>query len=166
MRWLIRKLHRKGKSQVSYEEDVHYGDVLTIGRGADQAIFLTDLRAALEHARVTALGGGKYKVESLINAGIRINGGIAQTGALAPGGVIEIGATRIELLKAPADFDAAVEVSAIDKGEIEAAKEKRAKPTTLGQTWLGKRMLSWTLFASILLLFLALPMLAHYSPGF
>ena len=166
MRWLIRKLHRKGKSQVSYEEDVHYGDVLTIGRGADQAIFLTDLRAALEHARVTALGGGKYKVESLINAGIRINGGIAQSGALAPGGVIEIGATRIELLKAPADFDAAVEVSAIDKGEIEAAKEKRAKPTTLGQTWLGKRMLSWILFGAILLLFLALPMLAHYSPGF
>ncbi len=166
MRWLIRKLHRKGKSQVSYEEDVHYGDVLTIGRGADQAIFLTDLRAALEHARVTALGGGRYKVESLINAGIRINGGIAQTGALAPGGVIEIGGTRIELLKAPPDFDAAVEVSAIEKGEIEAAREKRAKPTSLSQTWLAKRLTSWLLFATVLVLFLVLPMLAHYSPGF
>lgn len=166
MRWLIRKLHRKGKSQVSYEEDVHYGEVLGIGRGADQAIFLTDLRAALEHARVVALGGGKYKVESLISAGIRINGGLAQSGALDAGGVIEIGATRIELLKPPADFDAAVEVSAIDKGEIEAAREKLAKPTSLSQTWLAKRAASWVLFGAILLLFLVLPMLAHYSPGF
>jgi hypothetical protein len=56
MRWLIRKVGRKGKGQVSYEDDVHYGDVLTIGRGADQAIFLPDLRAALAHARVRAQG--------------------------------------------------------------------------------------------------------------
>ena len=166
MRWLIRKLHRKAKSQISFEEDVHYGDVLTIGRGADQAIFLTDLRAALEHARVTALGNGRYRVESLIDAGIRINGGIVQSGALAAGGIIEIGATRIELLKAPPDFDAAVEVSAIEKSEIEAVKERLAKPTSLSQTWLAKRMTSWLLFAAILVLFLVLPMLAHYSPGF
>jgi hypothetical protein len=166
MRWLIRKLHRKGKSHISYEEDVHYGDVLTIGRGADQAIFLTDLRAALQHARVVALGGGKYRVESLIDAGIRINGGIAQSGALAAGGVIEIGATRIELLKPPADFDAAVEVSAIEKGELEATRERFAKPTALSQTRLAKRFGSWVLFVGILLLFLVLPMAAHYSPGF
>ena len=40
MRWLIRRVLKKGKGTVSYEEDVHYGDVLTIGRAADQAIFL------------------------------------------------------------------------------------------------------------------------------
>ena len=165
MRWLIRKINRKGKGQVSYEEDVHYGDVLSIGRGADQAIFLSDLRAALEHARVTALGGGKYRVESLITAGIRINGGLAQTGALSAGGVIEIGSTRIELLAAPEDFDAAVEVGAIDKAEMEAAVERSAKPTSLGQTWLAKRWPAWVLFGSILLLFLGLPLLAHYSAG-
>lgn len=163
MRWLIRKINRKGKGQVSYEEDVHYGDVLTIGRGADQAIFLSDLRAALEHARVTALGGGKYKVESLINAGIRINGGLAQSGAIAAGGVIEIGSTRIELLPPPEDFDAAVEIGAIDKSEMEATRERSAKPTSLSQTWLAKRWPAWTLFLGILVLFLGLPMLAHYN---
>ena len=31
MRWLIRRVLKKGKGAVSYEEDVHYGDVLTIG---------------------------------------------------------------------------------------------------------------------------------------
>ena len=63
MRWLIRRVLKKGKGAVSYEEDVHYGDALTIGRAADQAIFLPDLRAALNHARITLLSSGEYKIE-------------------------------------------------------------------------------------------------------
>ncbi len=165
MRWLIRKVARKGKGQVSFEEDVHYGDVLTIGRGADQAIFLSDLRAALEHARVTALGGDRYQIESLINAGIRINGGIQQKATLGPGTTIEIGGTRIELIPAPQDYDAGVEVSAIDKAEMAAEKEKTRKPTTLAETWLSRRLPAWLLLIAMLVLFLALPMAAHYSPA-
>ena len=165
MRWLIRRLQRKGKAQVAYEEDVHYGDTLTIGRGADQAIFLTDLRAALQHARVTVSGRGKYRVESLILAGIRINGGIVQGATLGPGSVIEIGSTRIELVDPPADFEGAVEISTIERSEQEASARTRARPTSLDQTWLGKRPLSWGLFALILALFLLLPMAAHYAPA-
>ena len=79
MRWLIRRVLKKGKGAVSYEEDVHYGDVLTIGRAADQAIFLPDLRVALNHARVTLLSNGQHKIESLILAGIRANDAITYT---------------------------------------------------------------------------------------
>ncbi len=163
MRWLIRKVEKKGKGQVSFEEDVHYGDILTVGRGADQAIFLSDLRAAIEHARVTALGNNKYKVESLITAGIRVNGGIQKTATLGPGGLIEIGGTRIELLAAPQDYDAGVEVSAIDKAELAAEKDKARKPTSLSETWLSRRMPSWALLFAVLVLFLGLPLAAHYS---
>ena len=49
MRWLIRRVLKKGKSSISYEDDTHFGEVLTIGRASDQAIFLPDLRAALNH---------------------------------------------------------------------------------------------------------------------
>ena len=165
MRWLVRRVHRKGKAQVSYEEDVHYGDTLTIGRGADQAIFLTDLRAALQHARVSAGGRGKYRIESLIVAGVRVNGGIVQQASVGPGAIIEIGATRIELVEPPADFDGAVEVSTIERGEQEEAARLQSLPTSLSQTWLGKRAASWTLFVAIALLFLAVPMAAHYAPS-
>ena len=54
MRWLIRRVTRKGKGSVAYEEDIHYGDTLTVGRGSDQAIFVPDLKVALEHARLFA----------------------------------------------------------------------------------------------------------------
>ena len=165
MRWLIRRVHRKGKGQLSYEEDVHYGETLTIGRGADQAIFLTDLRAALQHARVTASGRGRYRVESLIVAGIRVNGGIVQQAELAPGAVIEIGATRLELTNPPADFDGAVDVSTIERTEQDATARRAALPTSLAETWLGKRSLSWVLFGLVLLLFLAVPLTAHYLPS-
>ena len=139
MRWLIRRVLKKGKGAVSYEEDVHYGDVLTIGRAADQAIFLPDLRAALNHARVTLLANGQYKVESLIIAGIRVNGEIVYTTVADADAVIEIGNTKLTLLPAPQDFDGGVEIGTLDKGEQKAEKEKRSKPTSLAQTSISKR---------------------------
>jgi len=166
VRWLIRRVLKKGKGAVSYEEDVHYGDVLTIGRAADQAIFLPDLRVALNHARVTLLSNGQYKVESLILAGIRVNGEIIYTTVADGNAVIEIGNTRLTLLPPPPDFDGGVEIGTLDKGEQKAEKDKRAKPTSLLQTRMGKRWPSWLLFAGTIVLGLALPMIGHFVPGF
>jgi len=163
MRWLVRRIHRKGKGQVSYEDDIHFGEVLTIGRGADQAVFLTDMRAALQHAKVTALSKGKYRIESLIQAGIRINGGIAQQTTCGAGTQIEIGGTRIELIEPPEDYDAAVEISQIDKAEQAAANAKKQLPTSLSQTWLSKRRPAWALLIATLLLGLILPLASHYN---
>ena len=163
MRWLIRRVLKQGKGNVSYEEDVHFGDTLTIGRAADQAIFLSDLRAALNHARVSAEPGGRYKVESLILAGIRVNGELTYATEAGPGATLEVAGTRITLLEPPRDFDAAVEISTLDKTEQAAAQARRAKPTSLSQTWIGKRMPSWILFVAILALGLVLPAISHYS---
>jgi len=126
MRWLVRRVLKKGKGAVSYEEDTHYGDVLTIGRAADQAIFLPDLRAALYHARITLLSGGQYKIESMILAGIRVNGEITYVTTAGDGATVEIGNTRLTLLAAVQDFDGGVEVSILDKGEQSAEKAKQA----------------------------------------
>jgi len=165
VRWLVRHVHRKGKGQVSYEDDIHFGDVLSIGRGASQAVFLTDMRAALEHASITSVGRSRYRIESLIEAGVRVNGEIVhQTTAMA-GAKIEIGATRITLMEPPEDYDAGVEISAIDKSEQDAAAARKRLPTTLSETKLSKRGPAWILFASILLLALLLPLGAHYSEG-
>lgn len=166
MRWLIRRVLKKGKGAISYEEDVHYGDVLSIGRAADQAIFLPDLRAALNHARITQLSSGQYKVESLILAGIRVDDAMTYTTTVGPGAVVAIGNTRLTLLAAPQDYDGAVEVSTLDKGEQKAEVEQRAKPTRLAQTGLSKRRPSWIAFTAILVFALILPMIGHFVPGF
>jgi len=163
---MIRRVLKKGKGAVSYEEDVHYGDVLTIGRAADQAIFLPDLRAALNHARITLLASGQYKIESLILAGIRVDGEITYVTTAGAGAVVEIGNTRLTLLAPAPDFDGGVEVSTLDKTEQAAEKEKSAKPTRLADTGLSKRRPSWAFFWLVLIFCLALPMAGHYAPGF
>lgn len=163
MRWLVRRVHRKGKGQVSYEDDIHFGDVLTVGRGASQAVFLTDMRVALEHARITALSKGKYRVESLIEAGVRINGGIVHQATCNSGTQIEIGSCRVELIDPPEDYEAAVEISTIDKSEQAEATAAKRLPTSLSETRLSKRMPAWILFIATMVLFLVLPMASHYS---
>ena len=166
MRWLIRRVLKRGKGQVSYEDDIHYGDVLTIGRGSDQAIFVPDLKVALEHARITAVSSGSYKVESLIIAGIRVNSELTYATTVGPGAIVDVGTTRIQLLEPPQDYEAGVEISTIDKSELAATAKAKALPTSLSQTWLAKRTPSWVLFGVVALLFFVLPLLSHFSPGF
>lgn len=165
MRWLVRRVHRKGKGQVSYEDDIHFGDVLSVGRGASQAVFLTDMRVALEHARITSASRGKYRIESLIEAGVRIDGGIVHQASCEVGTRIELGSYRIELIPPPDDYDAAVEISQIDKSEQAAQSARKRLPTSLGETRLSKRAPAWILLASILVLFLLLPAASHFSPA-
>jgi hypothetical protein len=165
MRWLIRRVTRQVKAGAAYEEDIHYGDVLTLGRGADQAIFLPDLRAALAHARVTSISGGQYKIESLITAGVRVNGSIVSATTGGPGTTIDIGTTRVQLLEPPRDYEAAVEVSQIDKAEIAQQERARAPKLTLTEAGLRKRLWSWSLFVGVLSIALGLPLIAHYVPS-
>jgi hypothetical protein len=165
MRWLIRRVLKKGKNSVSYEEDIHYGEILTIGRASDQAIFLPDLRAALNHATVTSLGGDQFRVESLIVAGIRVNGEITYSTTVGAGAVIEIGNARLTLIDARGDWDAAVEVATIDKSEQAELVARLKKPTSLRQTWISKRWTSWAGFLIVLALALILPAATHFVPG-
>ena len=166
MKWLIRRVLKRGKGAIQYEEEIHFGEILTIGRAANQAIFLPDLRAALEHARVISNGSGKYRVESLIFAGVRVNEHIEQQVNVGAGATIEIGSTRITIIDPPKDFEAAVEVGPIDKEELKARAEATKLATTLGETWLNKRRFSWGFFLLFAVLGLALPIFAHYQPGF
>ena len=165
MRWLIRRVLKKSKSSISYEDDIHFGEILTIGRASDQAIFLPDLRAALNHASISAIGKNKYRIESLIVAGIRVNSEIIYSITVGPGAVIELGSTRLTLLDISGDFDAAVEVSTIDKSEQAAIVSRRKKPTTLSQTWISKRWPSWVGFFLVLVFGLLVPAATHVVPG-
>jgi hypothetical protein len=161
MKWLIRRI-RKGKGAIQYEDEIHFGDVLDIGRSANQAIFLNDIRAALEHATVTAVRAGRYQVQSLIAAGVRVNGNIQQQATIGHGSTIEIGTTRITIIEPPEGFEAAVEVTQIDKDEIKAREEAAKLPTALSETWLSRRRPAWIFFAIAIAFGLALPVAAHY----
>lgn len=166
MKWFIRRVIKKGKGSLQYEEEIHFGETLTVGRAANQAIFINDLRAALEHARVIALGGGRYRIESLVAAGLRIDGRFEHNATATAGTTIEIGNVRITLVDPPADFEAAVEVGLVDKTEVAAREQSEALPQSLAEAGLGKRRWSWALLLLTLTLGLLIPVTAHFVPTF
>ena len=162
MRWLIRRVLKRANGDV-FEDDIHFGDTLGIGRGTDQAVYITDLRAALAHARVTAVGGGRYRVESLIAAGVRVDGVSEQNTTVKSGAAIDIGSTRIRLIDPPADYEAAVEITAIDEAQAEAARPQ--PKLTLADGGLGKRRWSWALLLLSLLVGLGVPRITLHTVG-
>ena len=59
MQITLRKV-RVVKSVESHKDELISGDVLSLGRGSDQSIFLSNPRVALEHARLSQIESGKY----------------------------------------------------------------------------------------------------------
>lgn len=166
MKWFIRRVIKKGKGSLQFEEEIHFGETLTIGRAANQAIFINDLRAALEHARVVALGNGRYRIESLVAAGLRIDDRFEHTATATAGSTIEIGNVRITLVDPPADFEAAVEVGLVDKAEVAAREQVEALPQSLTEAGLRKRSWSWAFLLIALTFGLVVPLMAHFVPTF
>ncbi len=165
MRWLIRRVTRRGRGSVAYEDDIHYGDTVGIGRGANQALYVADVKVALEHARIALVAGGRYRIDSMIPAGVRVNDEIVHSTIVGAGAMLEVGSVRIQMLEPPTDFDAALEVSTIDAREQRKAVAAAALPTRLSETWLAKRLPSWLGFTVIAVLFIAMPIASHLSPG-
>ncbi|MCU0755744.1 MAG: cytochrome c3 family protein [Xanthomonadales bacterium] len=161
MRWLIRKVERRARGQVQYEDFAFEGEELTIGRGADRVIAISDPRIALEHLAIRRVGK-RIRIESQIAAGFRIGTDTIRQATLGLREVFEVGGQRFRMIDAPAGFDAAIEWSPIDRQELEARSVAERLPTTLAQTWLSRRGPSWILFTAMLILCLVLPVMAHY----
>jgi mono/diheme cytochrome c family protein len=159
MRWLIRRYQRKSRGTARYSDDVHYGDVLTVGRGTDQSVQLQDLEVALEHLRITALGGHRYRIEALTLAGVRVDGALVSSALAKAGVVIELGRYRLELLASPPDYDAAVAV--IPAEDLAPAQRARRAPLGLAETGLSMRRWSWLMFLTLFALG-GLPAAAHW----
>lgn len=162
MRWLIRRYQRKSQGSVRYADDVHFGETLTVGRGADQAIQLPDLEVALEHLRITALGGQRYRIEALTIAAIRLNGVLVRHAVAKPGAVIELGKFRLELFEAPPNYDGAVAILPVEHSG--ATSGKRQLALGLAEAGLSMRRSAWLLFLAVFMLG-GLPAAAHYFPA-
>lgn len=165
MRWQILRVSQQAKGAASVDEDIHFGETLTVGRGADQAIYLPDLRAALAHCTVSVRGRGRYRIESLVVAGVRVNGKIVQQADIGPGAIVELGGTRLRFIDPPQDFEGAVEITAMSAEDIAKNANRFVGKLTLSESRLGKRWPSWALFLGIALFTLILPLAAHYIPA-
>ena len=158
MRCLIRNITRK-RSGITHEDKPFSGDHITIGRAAANQIFLSDLRVALNHARVSQTPDGKFQIQALALSGIRINGATTGVGIINAGDVISIGSCRIEVVKPPLEgFDLCLEVEQPKTGAEDTATLQSRSRIGLENTGLRKRMWSWVLAVTLFTVFLVAPM--------
>lgn len=156
MRCLIRNITRK-RSGVTHEDKVHSGDSINIGRAPSHQIFLTDLRVALTHARITQTPEGKFQIQAQALSGVRINGEPTGMARIEVGDVIAIGGCRIQVMKPEGDFELVLEVEQPRAGAEDQATLQSRSVIGLENTRLSKRGLSWALFLTIFAVFLVAP---------
>ena len=158
MRCLIRNITRK-RSGITHEDKPFTGDTITIGRAAAHQIFLSDIRVALTHARISQTPDGKFQVQAQALSGVRVNGESTGMSNIVPGDVLMIGSCRIEVAAAPEGYDLCLEVEQPKAGAEDTATLESRSTIGLEATGLRKRAWSWILVVLVFGVFFVAPLL-------
>lgn len=156
MRCVIRSLHKIGNVS-EYRDDTVEADTITIGRSLDQDIVLPGSDLGLRHARLS-LRNGKVELSSVANNEIFVNEQSIVQKRLELGDIVKIGQHAFTVISPPSGFDVAIELRSAqvlnEQPDYEASYQ-----TSLSQTRLNKRRLSWLLGLIFLLTGLVIPFL-------
>ena len=159
MKLLIRYVQNQGQGEVS-EQVVHDNNILSIGRGTNQNILLSDPKVALAHAKITIQENG-CKITASSGKYVIKNNEVVKKCTLKLGEEIEIADHKIALLPAESNYDFVILVSV---SSVEHAPLGKRYQLSFSDLTLSKRSWSWTLFLSIVLLCLVLPVVGLVNP--
>ncbi len=154
---LITTVLRHGKSGAAvYRDRIINADIISIGRGSEQMVFLPDVRVALQHAHIRQANGGRLQIDSHSASGLRLNEQPMQSALIRCGDIIRIGNSIIQVSEREG-FDLVLEVETKHSPrDLEPHIQARAQLQT-SRSGAYLRGMSWILFSSILLLFLVIP---------
>ncbi|MCZ6804600.1 MAG: FHA domain-containing protein [Proteobacteria bacterium] len=161
MRILIHYIKRKLKSGENVETKEINSDLITVGRGTDEDIYLSGVHVALKHAEISVDPKGNLHIKSKSIAGIRIDGHTIDEQILHIGSTINIGEYQLTIKKPPSNYDHLIEVNQFD---AYGDKDKKAKRFQLSTqiSHFNKRYLSWMFFLLVFIGFLVFPMSGHF----
>ncbi len=163
MNCLLRYFLRHGKTGKVYQDKVFNGVNLSIGRAADQTLFLSDLRVALQHAVISQTHKNRFLLQSKSLFGIWVNGRLAQSVVIGTGDEIKIGNSILKVVEPLQDFDLCLEIEIMPAGKTRLPS-KQARPQALW--WRSVRGWSWVLFLTVIGFFLLLPLFSVYQQDF
>jgi hypothetical protein len=140
------------------------GDRLTIGRGPESDVRLTDLAVGLLHASVEKLGS-RLEVFAEEGVTVHLNGRKTARGAvaLATGGELRIASHLLRFMPAAAGSDEIrVDVERVTEGGVKLDRSAE-RLFSLASVMPGKRPLAWLLTLLVLTLCLAWPIKAYHD---
>ncbi|HSG89982.1 MAG TPA: cytochrome c3 family protein [Pseudomonadales bacterium] len=157
MRILIREVRRSAGDSFEYSDSAFEGDIVSIGRAADQIIHLRDRQLALSHSEMRA-DGKSLAIKAVGEEAFFLNGKRTRSGRLNIGDVVEFGGYSITMREAPADYDYAVDVEAGEVSGKEVAFGSQFRQS-LEASGLSKRMWSWVFVVVVLVGLLFVPLI-------
>lgn len=159
----ITTLTRRRNGSLGRKEDIKGCEVLRIGRGADNEIFLLDHRVPLHLAELHDGVDGLF-IEANGTNDLRLNGAIIRKAHLNVGDVVGIGPYELVVVDPEDGIDIAVTLELVHPlGDDVEALLSRSTLTT-NNIGLTKRASSWVLGSLTLILFLALPLFMADTP--
>lgn len=164
MRILIRKLIQAPQGGVEYQDLEIQAELLTVGRGSDQLLYLPGNQVALRHV-VFSQRGDAISVAVNGGASITVNGKEENNATVKLGDIVAVGLHKIKVIKAPAGFAFALEVEESATDEKQGVAALAGYETDVRQGF-GKRALAWLSVFLVLAFALALPLLDASSPAF
>ena len=151
MQITLRKV-RVVKSVESHKDELISGDVLSLGRGSDQSIFLSNPRVALEHASLSQIESGKYSLDAIDNNKFKHNGKTTNQTLVDVDDLIEFGGYEIRI-KLSHETDLMLEVSEKFSDQTEGLKQSLIDQSAgyIENLLPKKRLFSWAIVIIILL---------------
>ena len=154
-------LTRKRSGSVSVRTHELRCDVVHFGRSADCEVHLVDPRISQHHATLNETQGG-FRFEAQRETGIVIDGVNTGEAVVKPGSVIQLGPYEIKVVEPEPGVDLALTVELTMPLAEELDELQALNQTSLEETWLTRRQISWVLAVLILGLFLAWPVGKYY----
>ena len=159
----ITTLTRRRNGSLGRKEDIKGCEVVRIGRGADNEIFLLDHRVPLHLAYLHEGEDGLF-IEANGTNDLRLNGSIVRKAHLNVGDVVGIGPYELIVTEPEDGIHIAVTLELIHPVGDDVESLLSRSTLTTNNIGLTKRASSWVLGSLTLILFLALPLFMADTP--
>lgn len=149
-------LTRRAKGGVSTKEDAVSAEVVRIGRGTENEVYLPDPRVPLRMAVLHHTPNGLF-CEAVGTPDLRLNGNVVRNAPVVAGDTIGVGPYEIIVVEPPEDKDAAITVELTQPAGDDVKELLARSRTTLTAGGMSKRIWAWLLFVLIVVGFIGLP---------
>ena len=163
MKLVIVTVTRNRKGQPVRAARTIEGESFAIGRGTKCAVHLPDPRVALEHATIFRAEGAT-RLAAVGMATLLVDGRPDPETTLAPGSRIEIGPYALTVEAPPTGAELAIGIELLRPLPDDLSEIKNRSRLSLAATGLAKRAPAWVLALTVLLLFLAIPVINASLP--
>ena len=158
MRVIIRYIHTRGLGREVHESSFN-GDVITIGRGTDQAIQISDQRLALTHSKISRTSG-KLSIHTVQDQRCTVNGNITRRAPLVIGDLVKIGNYQLRIQEGDNSADYVIDVM-LDHDQVDPLRDRFL--TRLRQVGVPSRQFAWLLFLLIIGFGLIVPVSGFFT---